>query len=54
MADDFLGNGKRGGGGGAGGVQNVEGAVAADEVEILNEFTAGGHGLGTNTSAAGG
>ncbi len=40
-----------GGGGRAGGVQDVDGGAAQEEVEVLDKRTVGFHGLGADTSA---
>src|SRR5258708_6298352 len=50
---DRFANGKRGGGGWAGGVQDVEGLAPVHEGEILHEIAVGGHGLGAHARAAG-
>jgi len=47
-ADDFLGNGKRGSGGGAGGVDDMEGAGFLHHLKILQERAVAGHGLGAD------
>jgi hypothetical protein len=53
-ADDFLGDGEGGGGGRAGGVDDMEGAGFLDHVEILEERAVARHGLGADAGPAGG
>ncbi len=50
--DDFVTDGERGGGGWAGGVEQVECLFAFDDEEILDEVSIGKHGLGADAGAA--
>ena len=50
--DDFLGDGERGGGGGAGGVDHMEGSGVLHQVEILKERAVAGHGLGADAGTS--
>ena len=53
QARHLVADGEGGGGGRAGGVEDVQGARARDEAEVLHQLAARGHGLGAHAGTAG-